>query len=439
MGWQEIKHWILPVTREPGVPRVEPGLYHYQRARDGAWVRFHLRVDRDGSGLLIAGAAEAVRLTFAGVFVARGLLEGRDAETLARELGSRSPGDAVRESVDEVQRVLADLSAPSGRYPIFNLGDPSVEDVPDLLAPFQADVELAARDQRAILSRLWEAGVPHVRFRCGTELDAAALVEAVEAAEDLGMIAGVRGTAAAWAAGDLLDRLARVGLDYAVIPWVIEEELHDALLGAGDFEAVPAVIDRVRRLEMCPLVEIPLVEGTFERLEEGIDALVAWRVENVEVYAVAEDRVPDPSSASDPQRPLAGEELRQVAAWVEDLSQKHPLQIVWAAPVERSGDASLAAQVLRGPRTGSDVSIRVDAQGNVCPPRGPEIEAGNLLEDSWEAIWEHAAFRKFRGRIEQATRCPRCPGLAICAAACPADPEGWSRPAAAASRTRGGE
>lgn len=438
MTWQAIKHWILPVAREPAAPRVDAGLYHYQRARDGAYVRFHLRVEPDGNGLVIAGAAEAVRLTPAGVYVAKGLLEERNADDLARELGSRSLEDPVRRSVLQVQHVLADLAAPSGRYPIFNLADPSFEDAPHLLAPFQADVELTPGDQRPILARLWEAGVPHVRFRCGAELDATRLIEAVQSAEDLGMIAGVRALASPLAAGELLDRLAGVGLDYVVVPWLLEQAPHNQVLGSGDFEAAGALFARIRRLEMCPVAEIPLFQDSFDHLEAGVESLVAERVENVEVFAVADD-----STTATPNEetfaPLAPDELRQMAAWVEDLSQAHPLQIVWAPPVARDLRESITQQVLRGPRTGGDVSIRVDREGNVIPPRGAEIVAGSLLRDPWKTIWEQSAFRAFRGLVERPTHCPQCPGLAICAASCPADPQAWSRSAAEPNGPAGGE
>ena len=87
---------------------------------------------------------------------------------------------------------------------------------------------------------------------------------------------------------------------------------------------------------------------------------------------------------------------------------------------------SPADQVRRGPRAGGDVTIRVLPGGDVLPPRGGSEPAGNLLNDSWDEIWGSPVFRRFRQRVEANTKCPQCPGLAICAGDCPADPGGWS-------------
>jgi len=68
----------------------------------------------------------------------------------------------------------------------------------------------------------------------------------------------------------------------------------------------------------------------------------------------------------------------------------------------------------------------VEADGSVYPARGPMTAAGNLLRDSWESIWENPVFLRYRKRVESPTRCDVCPGLEICAADCPGNPEGWA-------------
>jgi radical SAM protein with 4Fe4S-binding SPASM domain len=80
-----------------------------------------------------------------------------------------------------------------------------------------------------------------------------------------------------------------------------------------------------------------------------------------------------------------------------------------------------------GPRAGGDISIRVEPNGDVIPPRGPRQAAGNLLRDAWDTIWSREAFLRYRQRVESDTRCAHCPALAICAADCPADPRGWAK------------
>ena len=81
--------------------------------------------------------------------------------------------------------------------------------------------------------------------------------------------------------------------------------------------------------------------------------------------------------------------------------------------------------MLDGPRTSSDVSVRVRADGSVWPARGAQ-SAGNIFSSDWSAIWRHPVFKCYRERLAAPARCPEGPDLPICQAECPQDPEGWS-------------
>ena len=100
---------------------------------------------------------------------------------------------------------------------------------------------------------------------------------------------------------------------------------------------------------------------------------------------------------------------------------------MWNPPVQRAPNLPLTNQILNGPRCSGDVAVRVEADGTVIPPRGPYQSAGNVLQDSWDTIWNHEVFRIYRERVEAPTHCDICPGLVICAADCPREPAGWSQ------------
>jgi radical SAM protein with 4Fe4S-binding SPASM domain len=121
---------------------------------------------------------------------------------------------------------------------------------------------------------------------------------------------------------------------------------------------------------------------------------------------------------------LSGPEIIQAAALVHELAESSDVRYVWQPPVHKRG--SLARILEDGPRTAGDISIHVDENGRVYPARGAMVPAGNLLQDPWERIWGNEVFRKYRQRVESSTRCDVCPGLAVCAADCPADPQGWA-------------
>jgi radical SAM protein with 4Fe4S-binding SPASM domain len=111
---------------------------------------------------------------------------------------------------------------------------------------------------------------------------------------------------------------------------------------------------------------------------------------------------------------------------VEEEADEAQVAYIWQPPVARDPALPLVEQVRQGPRCAGDVAIRVESDGTIIPPRGPRQAAGNLLTQSWEAIWNHPAFRQYRERVEAPTRCQLCPGMAICAADCPVEPRGWA-------------
>ncbi len=430
----------------PATPLAPPGLHHFLREADGAVTRFHLRVERDGSGLLLANASLAARLSPAGVFIARALLAGEAEAEVLKRAGESFRGAtpaAMRADIARVKAILENLAAPGDNYPILNLDDAAFSPNPaDLIAPLNVDLPLAAppsgerealrasptraslaptpEQMTLLIARLWEIGIPHLTVFAPENSDAGHLVRAVERAEDTGLICGVRGRASDLRAGTLLKDLAQAGLDHLNIFYAAAQpEQHDSLFGDGDHAAARDVLQRAQELEVCPVAEVLLVEANLRELDETLAALNALGVTNAAFYALAE--IEETADGA-----LSANALPQAAARVEDAANANAVRYIWQPPVRRNPALTLAAQARLGPRCSGDVSVRVEPDGRVIPPRGPARSAGNLLTDPWDVIWNHAEFRRYRERVLAPTHCDACPGLAICAADCPREPASWS-------------
>jgi radical SAM protein with 4Fe4S-binding SPASM domain len=407
-------------------PSIETGLYHYMREHDGAYTRFHLRVEPDGAGMLIANATAAAQLTASGVVIAKGLLDEHDQADIIGELERRFRGasrDQFRTDLSKVQNLIRELVEPGGAYPIFNLEDAALAPAGAvLIAPLEADIPLAGPDQLGpILDRLWRVGIPHVTILVPEQPDPVQLVRAVERAEDLGLICGISGRGSDLLPGSLLDDLALAGLDHATVFFAsAEAAVHDALFGEGDHAAAKTVFARTQQLEVADVGHVPLVSASLAGLDETLAALLELMVPNAAFYAIATGAADGSDGA------IAADAMRQVAAQVEEDSNEAQVRYMWETPVKREPMLSLVDQVRRGPRCSGDVAVRIEPDGTVIPARGPYQAAGNILHDSWDAIWQHPAFRRYRERVEAPTRCRVCPGLASCAADCPAEPAGWA-------------
>lgn len=428
------RNWLQQAFRlqrpEPPPP-IPPGLYPFLKEADGAYTRLHLRVEPDGSGTLVANASAAVRLTPSGVVMVKALLEGRPAEEILRDVLALFRGvtpERAREDLGQVQALMERLLSPEDRYPILNLQDVTLSlHQARLMAPFSADLPLADPTRIfPLLARLWEAGIFHAVFLAPDHPNPEHLVRAVERAEDLGMIAGVRARASDLVADRLLQELAQAGVDHLTIPIAsLGREIHDGFYGEGDHAAFERAVAVARANEVCPVAEVPLVESTVDALDPLLEWLEGLAIAEVSFFALA---APDEMPAAHRSDALPASMLPQVAALVEGAARDTRVRFFWQTPMRRDPLQPLADQVREGPRCSGDVAIRVEIDGSVIPPRGPYQAAGNLLRDPWPQIWESQSFRLFRERVEAPSHCPDCPGLAICAAACPRDPADWAEP-----------
>jgi radical SAM protein with 4Fe4S-binding SPASM domain len=426
------KNWLrrlLSFERAQPLRAVDPGLYHMVQETDGTFARFHLRVENDGSGMLIANAMAAARLTASGVVIAKDLLEGRAEEEIVRHLRenfSHADPDVIHRDVEQVVALIDQLKAPGDAYPVLNLEDPSLSPhSSELISPLQAAVPFAGLDALLpLLDRIWEVAIPHVTLLIPDAFEPLELIRAVEHAEDLGMITGVRSRATNLWNEVLLTDLRTAGLDHVSFLYAsADAELHDSLCGAGDHAAAMELLDWLEGHQISAVAEIPLIQATINVLDNTVDTLLAKGVDNLAFVAYATT-----------DRDLAQQEgifdsdaMAQVATTVEETADMAQALFIWDPPVERDPRLPLKDQILLGPRCSGDVAVRIEPTGEVIPPRGPYQSAGNLIHDTWDHIWNDAVFQHYRERVEAPTRCEVCPELAICAADCPRDREGWAQ------------
>jgi radical SAM protein with 4Fe4S-binding SPASM domain len=431
-----MKDWLkrlLTFKPEEAAPPVAPGLYHIMHETDRGFMRFHLRVENDGTGMLIANAMAAAQLTSTGVLIAKALLEGQSEGQIRSELRHHYSGtdaEVMHADIEGIRSLIAQIEAPGDTYPVFNLEDAATSPYSSaLIAPLQAALPLVeageaiAFDTLApILDRLWEVGIPHAVFLTLPRFDPTVLVRAVERAEDIGMIAGARGRASELADERFLADLKQAGIDHVTFLYAATDPLvHDALCGEGDLAAAKRLLAWLEAHQISAVAEIPLVQVTLDRLEETVAALLDGGADNLLFVAY-----PTTDAALAEEEDLftaAG--MAQVATTVEETASLAQARFMWGPPVARDPSLTLSEQVIAGPRCSGDVSVRITPAGEVIPPRGSAHSAGNLLRDSWESIWNDPVFQRYRERVEAPTRCEVCPDLTICAADCPRDPQGW--------------
>jgi radical SAM protein with 4Fe4S-binding SPASM domain len=428
MSWKKIFRRLSSSGRSfSSRAGIEPGLYHYMRQADGATARLHLRVDAGGNGLLLANAACAVQLHPSGVVIAKGFLDGQDEKFILEKLTAvfkGVTGPQATADMRQIRELIASLETPSGDYPILNPADPSFfPHAAPLERPISADVPLCKPfHMEPILRRLWDEGIPHVTIIVGKDPVEKDMVRAVEKAEDLGLITGVRGRGIDLAHCARIPDMAQAGLDHLDVYCLSTDgQIHDSLMGKNDYKFAIKAMVLAQKREVCPVAVLSLVKPTMATIDDTLAAISGHGVVNACLFAIASDDPGDQTSGA-----LQADELVQAAAMAEEAAERHHLRLLWYPPVRFNPDMTLGEQVCRGPRCGGDSAIRVDPDGYIIPARGPYHSPGNIVKESWDTIAKRAVYVDYRRRLQKDTHCPTCPGLAICAADCPRNPEGWA-------------
>ncbi len=406
-------------------PRAQ--ILHYERL-EGEWpTRFHLRVDPDGGGILLANASEAAYLSQAGVVMAQMLFDGADEGAVRTEIARRFadvPASQLTADIAAMRKLIADLAEPGDNYPVSNLTDPDTTSwARELAAPLQADIvqgDLATTENA--IRKAWDATIPHATILAQPDANMLELPLLTQVAEDTGMICGLRGLAS-WLEPEVIAEAAMAGLDHLDLLYIspLEDE-HNALTAPGDLGRVLAAFEQCRELELCPVAQVPLMDANADIIDEIMEHLRKIGIDNAVCFALACE---DEDEAGDAAGALPARALPQVAMVLIEAAEEADVRYLWAPPVWFDANRPLADQIQRGPRTAGDVAVRIEADGSVLPARGAGC-AGNILTQSWEEIWSAECFARYRERLRNPSRCSNCPDLEICGADCPKDPAGWS-------------
>jgi len=408
-------------------PEVGPGLYHYTNMDGDVPTRFHLRVDPDGGGLLLANSAEAAHLSRVGVLMVNGALAGMDDAALTAQVREQFSGGSQAEIADDLARVrslIAGLASPDDNYPVTNFGDADdAAHTRRLGAPFRADVLQGSPEQVVpILHKLWDAGIPHVTFLVRPGSDMARMARLVEAAEDIGMITGLR-TVASWFTEEELRQVAFAGLDYLTVVMASRDAAeHDQMVGAPDSDVALRAFELCHEWELCPVAQVPLTDESADEIEDIVQYVADRGVRNLWFFALA---CLDDEQRADAGGAIPARGIAQIVTTVVEAAEDHDMRFIWQPPVKFNADLSLPQHIIAGPRASGDIAVRVEPDGAVYPPRGKRVAAGNLLTDDWPTIWSSACFARFRERVEAPKRCEVCQDLPI-SGPCPKDPAGWS-------------
>ena len=359
--------------------------HHFQSGPDEPAYRLHLRLQKDGSGILIVNAATILHLNSTAAEYAYHMMKGTAPEEVARQFSKRyrvnratalSDFSGFRDRVQELihtpdldpvtyldfERVAPHsqgLSAPLRLDCALTYRLPAGA-VPDYAPTKRVDRELTTEEWQKIMDVAWGAGIPHVTFTGGEPTLREDLPALIAHAEKLGQVCGLLSDGLKLADKKYLQTLLQTGLDHLL--FILQPA------NKASWKALETIMPE----DLFTTVHLTVTAENARKAADALERLAKLQVKSLSL------------SASDASLQDEMKILRNKAASLG-------LTLHWDLPVPYSADNPVAAEVIDDevPDGAGKAWLYVEPDGDVLPAQGePDKVLGNLLKDPWEKIYQ---------------------------------------------------
>jgi radical SAM protein with 4Fe4S-binding SPASM domain len=431
-----IKAWLA--DEEP----LPTGMYQYRSPPEAEdRYRLHLRVEADGTGILVINAAKVLHLNQSATEMATLILEERQPDEAAAQIARRYRVSRKQAKVDfqELQEKIELLSRTDEVCPISYLDVQRIDPFQTpTSAPYRMDLaltyacnencghcyvgrprdypQLELEQWKAVIDRCWEAGIPHICFTGGEATLSPHLRPLIEYAEDVGMVTGLLTNGRRLAERDYLDSLLEAGLDHIQI--TIESydaAVHDTMVCATGAwqETVQGIVNSVDA-DVYLMTNTTLTDLNASGIENTLDFLADLGVRSVAcnglIYA---------GRGVDAGIGIPEAELEPIMAGVQTVAQEHDLRLIWYTPTRYCEFNPLEHDLGVKGCSAARYNMCVEPNGDVLPCQSYFEPLGNILKDPWQVIWDSALANHLRNREWLPDECDGCPDVEVCGGGCP--------------------
>lgn len=371
-----------------------PSIHHYRSSQDDPVpYRLHLRLEKDGHGLLIINASTILHLNPTAAEYAYHLIHQTPDDQIAEQITGRYRV-SKQQSMDDMQNMRQWINQiihgkASGAEAFLNIEHQAPNSF-DLSAPYRLDcaithrndnknrersreaeeAELGTDDWKLMLDKAWQAGIPHIIFTGGEPTRRDDLPSLIGQCERNGQVAGVVTDGTKLGSTRYLNRLLEAGLDQVFILMQTDDsQLWDAITSLLYWS-------EVLKNEILIAVHITVSKHNVAQIRTLLNRLAETGVHSL--------------SLSVDDRTLA-HELFSARKFADDLH----LNLIWNLPVPFSQlnpvtlELEAAGEVTDLGASGR-TALYVKPDGTVHPEKDSKHSMGNLLSDPWHAIWSSA-------------------------------------------------
>jgi hypothetical protein len=376
---ESIRRLLTPVKP------LSPGIFHYQAPPEAPVpYRLHLRLEPDGSGMLIVNASTILHLNQTASEYAYHMVMQTPEDEMVRKITGRyriNRQHALQDyqlQRDHIQSLINTPDLDPETFLDFERSTPHTHklsapyrldcaltyrlsnSIDDTLAPNKrVDRELTTEEWYGIFDKAWSFGIPHIILTGGEPTLRNDLPDLIAHIESNGQVVGLLSDGLKLEYDYYLQSLLQTGLDHLMISLKPEDE--------SSWKALKNVI----AADIFVSVHLTLTLQNVMDTSQVLERLVNLGVKSISL------------SASKPELQNSLIQFRNQAASLG-------LALIWDLPVPYSAFNPVAIETLMdNPPSGAGHAwLYVEPDGDVLPAQGVNQILGNILRDSWEKLWQ---------------------------------------------------
>jgi radical SAM protein with 4Fe4S-binding SPASM domain len=428
--------FLLGINRQPGV-----GLHHFDYQENGERSRIHLRVDPDGSGLLVVNASRILHLNPTATQMAYMVLQKTPQEVAVKSLSKEyivSPEILVNDYA-QIANQIGELIKPDGACPIHDL---NLEVIPPFStppsAPYRMDLaltyrcnndcahcynarprdypELTTSQWQQVLDKCWSIGIPHIVFTGGEPTLRDDLPQLIAHAQKNGQITGINTNGRRLSNRQYVDELVDAGLDHVQITLESHDaDIHDAMVHTrGAWKQTVAGIRNVLETPLYVMTNSTMLRSNFPNLRQTLEFIASLGVPTVGLNALIYS-----GRGLTVQSGLAEAELPPLLDLARKIIAENNQRLIWYTPTQYCNFDPMQLELGVKGCTAALYNMCIEPNGDVIPCQSYYHSLGNILSTHWEKIWNHDLSLYLREHRYIPEKCNGCSLLSECGGGCP--------------------
>lgn len=432
------------VFREPSLAVKEKpaaGVYHFKKENEEGKTRIHLRLEGDGSGVLLVNASRLYHLNPTAASMAYLALNETPQEDSLKSIRNWYRVSAKNALADyqEFCQQLEIMTNPDEHCSVCELDMETLAPFSSRpSAPYRMDLaltyrcnnncahcynarprlgpELSAGQWKNILDKLWDLGVPHIVFTGGEPTLRPDLPELIAHAERNGQITGINTNGRKMQDPQFVQSLVDAGLDHVQITLESHDAaIHDRMVRAkGAWQMTVAGVKNALASRLFVMTNTTLLRYNAPYLAETLEFLADLGLPTIGMNAlIYSGRGLEVSTG------LAEAELPPLLTLAREATQRHDQKLIWYTPTQYCHFDPMQLELGVKGCTAAQYNMCTEPDGAVLPCQSYYQPLGNILMDPWSKIWNHELAVALRERKNLPIDCMACSMLLECGGGCP--------------------